>query len=123
MGMFSHDDILFENLLSLLGGRDMLELMIRATNFNYIYYNSQGLTFTYYLPHDDEPMLAKFVPMALGSTGQSYYAPTTYQIVMTVERITGAGFIMEKPYHHVTVDSPHHLVKVFEKVARVAVSF
>lgn len=121
--MFSHEDILYENLLSLFGGQEMLELMVRATNFNCIYYNSQGLTFIFYLPGEDTPRLAKFVPMALGSTGQSYYAPTTYQIVVTVERVTGAGFIMEKPYHHVTVDSPDHLVKVFEKVAKVVVSF
>lgn len=121
--MFGHVDILYENLLDRLGGREMLELMIGAGDFGYIHYNKQGLQFTFRVPYDDKLRLAKFIPMALGSTGQSYYAPTTYQIKLTVEALSAGSFEMVKPYHNVMLSHPERLVKVFETVAKVAVSF
>jgi hypothetical protein len=114
---FSRDDILYENLLDRLGGREMLELMIGAADFDHIYYNRQGLKFTFKASPNDRVSLAQFVPMATGSSSDSY------QIVFSVEVFSGRGFKIAKPYHSVTLTHPFHLAYVFETVTKLALTF
>lgn len=121
--MFSHLDILYENLLDRLGGREMLELMIAADDFAYIHYNKQGLQFTFKVPYDDKLRLAKFIPMATGSTSDAYFAPQKYQIKLTVEALSNGSFVTIKPYHDMTLSHPDRLVNVFEAMTKVAVTF
>ena len=135
--MFSHLDILYENLLDRLGGREMLELMINASDFNHVYHrNREGLEFTFKAPPSDTLRLAKFAPMVAGSTSSSYYAPLNYKldaprtfnivfykIVFSVETHNGLGFMIAKPYHNVTLSRPENLVRVFEEVTKLALTF
>ena len=121
---FSSTDILYESLLDRLGGREMLELMIGAADFNHAYHrNREGLEFTFKAPPSDTLCLAKFVPMVAGSTSSSYYAPLNYKIVFSVETHDGLGFMIAKPYHNVTLSRPENLVRVFEEVTKLALTF
>ena len=120
---FSRDDILYENLLDRLGGREMLELMIGAADFNHIYYNRQGLKFTFKASPNDRVSLAQFVPMAIGTTSDPYFAPTEYQIMFSVEVFSGRGFKIAKPYHTASLTHPERLAYVFETVTKLALTF
>lgn len=101
----------------------MLELMISADNFTHIHYNRQGLQFTFRVPYDDRLRLAKFIPMASGSTSDAYFAPQKYQIKLTVEALSNGSFVTIKPYHDTLLHNPDRLVDAFETVAKVAVTF
>lgn len=101
----------------------MLELMIDARDFGYVHYNWQGLQFTFRVPYDDRLRLAKFIPMAAGSTSDAYFAPQKYQIKLTVEALSNGSFVMIKPYHDMTLSHPDRMVDVFETMTKVAVTF
>ena len=121
---FSSADILYENLLDRLGGREMLELMVGATNFNHVFSrNREGLEFTFKASPGDTLRLAKFVPMVACSTSSSYYAPLKYRIMFSVETHDGLGFMLAKPYHNVTLSRPENLVRVFEEVTKLVLTF
>lgn len=121
--MYSDQDILYDNLLDRLGGREMLELMIEARDFGYIYYNNQGLRFTFRSPGEERLRQAEFIPMAVSNTTQAYYAPATYQIRLVVQALGGLSWELVKPYHNVILEHPDRMAKVFETVAKVAVTF
>lgn len=121
---FSSADILYENLLDRLGGKDMLELMIGATDFNYIYYNGQGLKFTFKALGSGKLQRAQFIPTAISLAPVGvYFTPQEYHVRLTVEMRTERGFEMTKPYHSVMLMHPERLVHTFETVTKSAVSF
>jgi len=101
----------------------MLELMIGAANFNHIYCNRQGLEFTFKALPNDRVSLARFVPMVISTTSDAYYAPLNYHIMFSVEKRSGCGFQIAKPYHSVTLNHPENLVRVFETVTKLALTF
>ena len=121
--MYSDKDILYDNLLDRLGGREILELMIDARDFGYVYYKDQGLRFTFRSLWEERICQAEFIPMAVSNTTQAYYAPATYQIRLIVQALNGLSWELVKPYHNVVLEHPDRMVKVFEAVAKVAVTF
>ena len=121
--LFEHQDVLFESILLRLGGHEMLELMIQASDFEPIYYNKEGLRFTFRVPSSGKLRRASFFPMVVSNQSMSFYSAPKYQLRLVVEIVNGSSFELEKPYHNVTLSNPHTLSRTFEVVARVAVGF
>lgn len=121
--MFSDKDILYDNLLDRLGGRDMLELMIDAQNFDYVYYNKQGLRFNFRSPGEERLRQAEFVPMAAGSTSMAYYSPPTYQVRVIVRVLNGDSWNVVKPFHVVTAEHPDRLANLFQTLTHTTITF
>lgn len=102
----------------------MLELMIGAADFDHIYYNRQGLKFTFKAPPNDRVTFAQFVPRDPAKhPSDPYFAPARYQIMFSVEILHGRGFRIAQPYHNVTLTHPEHLVRVFETVTKLTLTF
>ena len=101
----------------------MLELMIQASDFEPIYYNKEGLRFTFRVPSSGKLRRASFFPMVVSNQSMSFYSAPKYQLRLVVEIVNGSSFELEKPYHNVTLSNPHTLSRTFEVVARVAVGF
>lgn len=121
--MYTHEDILYDNLLDRLGGQEMLELMIEARDFGPVHYNKQGLRFTFKLQREERLRQAEFIPIAISSTTQSYYAPPTYQIRLVIQTLNGLSWELVKPYHNVILEHPDRMVKVFEATTLTAITF
>jgi hypothetical protein len=120
---FTASMIKTEALIENLGGKDLLELMIGASDFGCVYYPDQGLEFRFRPRNDGYVYKAQFVPMAHSSTLDSFYAPPTYELMFTFEQLRGLSFVMVKPYHCVTIHRPETLVKVFETTTKTTLSF
>ena len=102
----------------------MLELMIGAKDFDYIYYNRQGLKFTFKALGNDRLQHAQFIPTAIShNTVGIYSTPQEYHVRLAIETHTGQGFKMAKPYHSVMLMHPERLVHTFETVTNSAISF
>jgi len=126
--MFKADQVTYDALLEALGGREMLELMINARDFDCVHRptgsSRQGLRFTFKVCEEDLLRLAVFDPMGYSTTSSSFYAPTyDYMVRMTVETLNGLSFELAKPYHCVDLTHPENMVKVFEIAANLTVTF
>jgi hypothetical protein len=115
--------VLFESILLRLGGHEMLELMIQASDFEPIYYNKEGLRFTFGALGSSKLRRASFFPMVISNQSMSFYSAPKYQLRLVVETVDGSSFELEKPYHNVTLSNPSTLARTFETVAKVAVGF
>lgn len=121
---YTAEEIYQDSILNSLGGSDLLELMIEARDFQPIYYNRQGLQFTYTSPEEWAPVnRAKFIPMAAFEDGLQYFAPTIYQLRLVIEARLGDRWEMRKAYHVVTLSDPRRIVKTFEAVTGLTIGF
>lgn len=101
----------------------MLELMINAQDFEYVYYNKQGLRFNFRSPGEERLRQAEFVPMTAGNTSMAYYSPPTYQIRIIIRALNGRSWDIIKPYHVVTMSHPAHLANLFQTLTNTAITF
>lgn len=101
----------------------MLELMIDARDFGFVYYNWQGLRFTFKAVEDERLRQAEFVPMVAGTTAQAYFSPPTYQIRLIVQALNGLSWSTVKPYHNVILTNPNNLVNTFQTLTHTTITF
>lgn len=108
-------------LLELLGGEDLLSLMINANDFYPLYSNGQGLRFTFY--GQGEKKSAYLYPMAYNAhsltfTNTSISPPIMYMVNMEIKPKSSGKLL-----NSMIVYTPQYLKSTFEVGAEVALSF
>jgi hypothetical protein len=123
--MFEPEEVTYDALLEVLGGREWLELMINARDFEPIYHiGRQGLSFTFRAAEGDGLRMARFVPMGYSTMAASSYAQSyKYELRMTIETLNGLSFELAKPYHCVDFESLDNITRTFEVVTHLTLTF
>jgi hypothetical protein len=122
--MLEPEEVTYDALLEVLGGREWLELMINARDFEPVYRPNMGLSFTFKVTEDDKLRMAKFTPMAHSSTNDPFYAPSyKYDLRMTIEALNGLSFELVKPYHCVDFMVLDNMARTFEVVTHLTLTF
>lgn len=121
MASFSKPDVNWQALLIALGGEDMLQMMINAADFRYLYHTGQeGLLFTYKAHGSDRLMQAKFIPMGHFTSSDMFASPscTSYDVKIIVEELSRLSH-----YRSELVYDKELLIPLFERAAQTAISF
>ena len=127
--MLEPEEVTYDALLEVLGGREWLELMINARDFEPIYHvGKQGLSFTFKVAEDDKLRVAKFTPMGYSTMSitpsyEEYAQLYMYDLRMTIEALNGLSFELAKPYHCVDFQSLDNITRTFEVVTNLTLTF
>lgn len=115
--VFRYDDINYIRLAEILGGEDILRLMIEADGFEPIYHNDEGLRFTFRSPMRGRIERVHLIPHVVAS-GSTMIRDPYYQIrIVLMDDLTGGD------QSSVVTDSMDELPRMFERAANVAITF
>ncbi len=122
--MLKSAEVAYGALLNVLGGEDILRLMIDADEFAPVYATNQGLKFTFRSGVERELRSVQFVPMAVPAGANGEYTYTyEYQLRMIVQSLIANNWRLVKPYHCVDMMSLDNMVRTFSTVTRLTLSF
>jgi hypothetical protein len=123
--MHQHSKITFDSLLERLGGRELLELMINASNFAPIYSTTLGLRFEFKVAEQDNPRMVSFIPMAYNAYNAPvpYNLEREYELRMVLEERDGQAWKMRKSHHAVVITRFENLIETFETMTHLTLSF
>ena len=112
---FSEKDVQWDSLLEILGGREMLELMIEASGFSNLRSEGLGLRFQFKYPGRNSTHIAQLIPWY--RYARSPGLNPIYHVRIVVETI------MSPAPNQIIVYSAPTLVPSFELLTNLSVSF
>ena len=122
---YTIDQVTYDSILDVLGGEDMLRLMIDAENFDYterIGRRDCGLRF--HFRSGEDLRKAEFVPIkGVRFEPTIGFDENYYTISLTIKTFNGGSFEMVKPWDCIRLTNPRNIVKTFETMAKVTVGF